>query len=662
MSRLTNAAPFQLSLLGRFSLIGPRGPIDLGNKKLCALLAFVACATSSEPPSRDALTALLWGSHLEVQGRRNLRQGLTRLRQALGDDVFINNDHTLALRPGVFHCDAIRFESLIRADSREARKAAVDLYQGAFLADIVVPEDAWTDWTSAQRQHLEDLAVDALIRLGEEEEARDAPAQAMAFANRAVAINDLREDGHRLILRSLVAAGRQAEARHHYDQLATRLQHDLNVEPDAMTTALVAETTAMPAQTATLMPVLGSAMPSPHGMRPSIAVLPFRNLDGNPHDDYFADGIAEDIVVSLAGLRELFVISRSSTLAYRGREVDPCTAGRALGVRYILEGSVRRSATSLRVSAQLCETETGASLWGERLDVALGDLFEIQDRIVHSIVAGIVPNVRTAELERALRTQPTDFTAYDHTLRALNSFNRLDRSAFLSTRDHLGNAMEAAPGFATPAAWAALWHVVWVGQGWSNNPRDDADKAAALATTAVNLDRHNALALATYGHLRSFLFHDYDSALVYFDRALAACPGSSWAWILSGITLSYIGRGSDAIRHAEHGLRLSPHDRSLFLYASLSVAHYSNGTYDDAVKWGRLCVAENPTFSAPHRYLAAALAAAERPDEARDVAVQLMKLEPDFRLNLYERTLQPFRQPETKARHMEHLRQAGLPP
>ena len=661
MSRLPDRAPFQLSLLGSFSLIGPHGPIDLGNKKLCALLAFVACATS-EPPSRETLTTLLWGTHFDAQARHNLRQALTRLRRALGEDVFINNDHTLALRPGVFHCDAIRFESLIRADSREARKVAVDLYQGAFLADIVVPEDAWTDWVTARRQHLENLAVDALIRLGEEEEARDAPAQAMAFANRAVAINDLREDGHRLILRSLVAVGRQAEARHHHDQLAARLQHDLNVEPDAMTTALVADTAAMPAQTPTLMPVLGSSMPSPHGMRPSIAVLPFRNLDGNPHDDYFADGIAEDIVVSLAGLRELFVISRRSTLAYRGREVDPCAAGRALGVRYILEGSVRRSTTSLRISAQLCETETGASLWGERLDVALGDLFEVQDRIVHNIVAGIVPNVRTAELERALRTQPTNFTAYDHTLRALNSFNHLDRPTFLSTRDHLGKAMEAAPGFATPAAWAAFWHVIWIGQGWSDNPREDANRAAALATKAVDLDRHDALALAIYGHLRSFLFHDYDSALVYFDRALAACPGSSWAWTLSSATLSYIGRGSDAIRRAEHGLRLSPHDRSLFLYLPLIIAHYSNGTYGDAAKWGGLCVAENPTFSAPHRYLVAALAAAERLNEARDVAARLMKLEPNFRLNIYERTLQPFRQPETKARHMEHLRQAGLPP
>ena len=659
MSPIVGAPPFQLTLLGRFSLIGPHGPVDLGNKKLCALLAFLACATS-EPPSRDALTALLWGSHFETQARHNLRQALTRLRRALGEDAFVSHDNALLIRPGLLQCDAIRFEALIQAEPHDTRTAAVDLYQSAFLTGITVAEDAWTTWVVAQRQRLEDLAVNGLIRLGEEEEKRGDPVRALAFAHRALAINDLREDGHRLILRSLIAAGQQAEALQHYDHLAARLKHDLNVEPDAATTALV--TAPPPRASDVLLPPATVRVPLLPDMLPSIAVLPLQNLSGDPDDDYFADGIVEDIVVSLANLRELLVISRSSTLAFRGHQGGPRAVGNLLGVRYVLEGSLRRSATVVRVSIQLCDTETGASLWGARLEVPLGDLFEVQDHIVRHIVAGIAPNVRAAELERALRIRPTSLTAYDHTLRALSLINSLDRQTFRRARDHLDIAMTAHPGFAMPVAWAARWHSIWFGQGWSDNPREDADRAVALATRAIDLDRRNALALATYGHLRSFLFHDYDSALVYFDRALSAGPSSSLAWILSSATLGYVGRGDDAVRHAEHALRLSPRDRGLFVYYNfLSMAHYGNGNYEEAVRWGRLSAAENPTFTSNLRILVTSLAALDRLDEARDVASTLLKLEPDFRLSVYERTRQPFRQPEIKIRLMEHLRRAGLP-
>lgn len=649
-------APFQLSLLGPFNLTGPHGPIDLGNKKLCALLAFLVCETSA-PLSRETLTTLLWGSHFDVQARHSLRQALTRLRRALGEDVFVNSDDVLTIRPGRFGCDAVSFEASIHAETREARKAAVDLYQGAFLAYIDIPEKAWTDWVCAQRRRFENLAVNGLIRLGEEEEKESVPAQALEFAKRAITINDLREDGHRLVLRSLVAVGRHAEALKHYGDLATRLKRDLKAEPDVATTALIA-----PPSADVIRPASASQTLSLHGMLPSIAVLPFQNLGGDPSDDYFADGVVEDIVVSLAGLRELLVISRSSTLAFRAHPTDPRAVGHALGVRYVLEGSVRKSATSMRISTQLCDAETGASLWAERQEIALGDLFAVQDHIVRNIVAGIVPNVRTAELARALRTRPTSFTAYDHTLRALNIIHSPDRQKFLSARDHLDKAMDAHPGFAMPAAWAAYWYIIWIGQGWSDSPTDDANKAAAFATKAVDLDRHNALALATHGHVRSFLLHDYDSALMYLDRALSACPNNSLAWTLSGANLAYVGRGAEGVRHAEHGLRLSPYDRSLYFYHNfLSIAHYGSGNYDEAVKWARLSAAENPTFTSNLRMLITSLAALDRLDEARDVASTLLKLEPDFRLSVYERTRQPFQQPEIKVRLMEHLRRAGLP-
>lgn len=400
----------------------------------------------------------------------------------------------------------------------------------------------------------------------------------------------------------------------------------------------------------------------PANKLPSIAVLPLENSGGSPADDYFCDGCVEDITLSLAGLRELMVISRGSTLAYRGRHTDPREVGRMFGVRYVLSGSLRRSDRSVRVSVELCDCSTGATIWGERSEIAQGELFDVQDRIVGRIVAGIAPNVRATELRTAMRKKPENFSAYDYALRALHIINSLDKNTFMQARDYLQKAMDEDPQFAMPAAWAARWYSLYVGQGWSADPPADCARAMELAGKAIELDAQNALALATYGHLQSFLLHDYDSALIYFDRALAACPNHSFAWFYSSPTLSYVGRGEQAVRHMEQALRLSPLDRNLFAYYSgMNLAHYSLGSYEEAVKWGKLSASENPFYTANLRYLAAALAALGRIDEAHEVSAALTTRDPGFRLSRFEGTLQPFRDREVSSRFMEHMRKAGLP-
>ncbi|MGH6707828.1 MAG: adenylate/guanylate cyclase domain-containing protein [Bradyrhizobium sp.] len=395
---------------------------------------------------------------------------------------------------------------------------------------------------------------------------------------------------------------------------------------------------------------------------PSIAVLPLENIGGNPADDYFCDGCVEDITLSLAGLRELVVISRGSTLAYRGRQPDPREVGRMFGVRYILSGSLRRSERLVRVSVELCDANTGATLWGEKSELAPNELFDVQDRIVTRIVAGIAPNVRAAELRTAMRKKPENFSSYDCTLRALHIMHSLDKNTFLQARDYLLKAMEEDPEFAMPVAWAARWYGLWVGQSWSANPEADRAKALELAGKAIELDGQNALALSTYGHLKSFLAHDYDSALVYFQRALAVCPNHSLAWLLSSPTLSYIGRSEEAIRNAEHALRLSPLDRSLFYYYSLlGLAYYAAGNYVEAVKWASMGANESPRHTANLRYLAAGLAALGRVEEAQEVGRKFLELDPTFRLSIFERTLQPFQVRELKEKYIDHLNKAGLP-
>jgi adenylate cyclase len=248
------------------------------------------------------------------------------------------------------------------------------------------------------------------------------------------------------------------------------------------------------------------ALPRPVGKLPSIAVLPLQNAGADPTDDYFCDGCVEDITISLAGLRELIVISRGSTLAYRGRQADPREVGRVFGVRYVLSGSLRRSERLVRVSVELCDTNTGATLWGEKEEVPPAELFDVQDRIVRRIVAGIAPNVRAAELRTAIRKKPENFSAYDYTLRALHVMNSIEKNTFTLARDYLQKAMEEDPDFAMPIAVASRWFSLYAGQGWSANPAADRAKALELAGEAIERDSQNALALGTYGHLQSFLF------------------------------------------------------------------------------------------------------------------------------------------------------------
>lgn len=395
---------------------------------------------------------------------------------------------------------------------------------------------------------------------------------------------------------------------------------------------------------------------------PSIAVLPFSNLGGDPANDYFADGVAEDIVISLAALRELLVISRASTLFYRGRQPDAREVGRALSVRYVLSGSIRRVADVIRITAELSDAMTGATLWGERAEAPKQALFEFQDRIVDRIVSGIAPNVRSAELKRALRKRPEVFTAYDLTLRGLELIHSLERHKFLEARAFLEKAASEDPEFAMPLAWLARWHSVYVGQGWSSDATADAEAAAAAAARAIELDQRNALALATYGHVRSFLFRDCESALVYFDRALAACPNAALAWVLSSATLSYLGRGDEAVQRAEHGLRLSPFDSALYnYYMFLGLAHYSAGHYEEALKWARMSASENSAYTATLRLLIGCLGALDRRDEARQVGARLLQQEPRFSVGTYARTRQPFCEQRLADMYLSHLRAAELP-
>lgn len=396
--------------------------------------------------------------------------------------------------------------------------------------------------------------------------------------------------------------------------------------------------------------------------RPSIAVLPFTDqTEETTANSYFSDGLVEDIISALSCLPELIVISRTSVLRYRGAAQDPRQIRRDLGVRYMLSGSVRRAGNKVRLSAELADCESGATIWSDRFAGQAGDLFELQDELSARVVATIAPQVQEAELRRVLRKRPESLDAYEYVLRGLDLLYRFEDDKFEQALPMFQRAMALDPTYATAHALAAGWYSVRINQGLSPDPVADLKEAERLSRLALTLDRFDPYALSLCGHVRAFLFRDYDHAIELFDRALAANPSSAIAWLRSSATFSYIGETREARRRADIGLRLSPYDAHVFYsYSILALACYAAGDYAEAAIWARRSAALNPRFTANLRFLAASLAASGQIEEARKAALDLLRVDPKFSAMRFAEG-HAFKDPAKRRLFGEHLVLAGLP-
>jgi len=394
--------------------------------------------------------------------------------------------------------------------------------------------------------------------------------------------------------------------------------------------------------------------------RPSLAVLPFRTLQKDQSDAYFAEGMIDDIIRALGGLKDLLVISRSSTIGFARMPLDVRRVGHELDVRYVLHGSVRRAGNTLRIAVELSESQTGSVIWADRFDGELTDLFDLQDRIALRVATAIAPQLRERELNRALRKHPDSMTAYDLTLQALDRFYRMDRSSIEQARELLEQAIAHDPDYAPAYSHMASLRMRWIGQGWSEDELADRTMAASVARMAIERDRNDALGLAIYGHLQSYLLKDYGVAQENLERAMAAGPSCAWAWAYSSLTCGYLGDIATAIARAERAVRLSPIGAdSFWLEHYLSQAYYLGGRYDDAIAWGRMSAAHAGANTSNLRCLIASLVAAQEMDEARKIAHQLMRLVPTFRLATF-RARTPLRG-EVRDQFADRLRLAGVP-
>jgi TolB-like protein len=391
--------------------------------------------------------------------------------------------------------------------------------------------------------------------------------------------------------------------------------------------------------------------------RPTIAVLPFVNMSGDPEQEYFADGISEDIITGLSKLRWFFVIARNSSFTYKGKAVDVKRVARELGVRYVLEGSVRKGGNRVRITAQLIDASTGNHLWADRYDGDLTDVFALQDEITKKVVAAIEPKLLEAEGIRSQSRSPEDLDAWDMVMRANSLFWRFTPAEVEAAIGILKRAVERFPDYAP--AYSMLAFILLVsGYVGCDFTEQQVKLAAPFAARAAELDDSDPWAHLALGFL-AFLMRRTDEAAEEFQRALDLNPNFAAAHGYLGWALAFDGRADQAIAHLELAIRMSPHDpQNAIFNTGIAVVHYLSGRFAEAVGFGRKALQQRSGFTACNRICIASLAQAGQIDEARAVLARLKEMHPELSIAWIEKHV-PYT-PGPMVKFIEGMRKAGL--
>lgn len=395
--------------------------------------------------------------------------------------------------------------------------------------------------------------------------------------------------------------------------------------------------------------------------KPSIAVLPFDNISGDPDEAYFADGIAEDLITALSRTSSLFVIARNSSFAFRQAKHDVRAIGSSLGVRYVVDGSVRKAGSRVRLTAQLIEAASGSHLWADRFDGALDQIFELQDRIITCLIGVIMPKLRAVEIARAARKRTDSLDAYDLVLRSLPLQAVMTRSSLGEAIGLLDRAAGLSADYSDALAFGAWCRALRPSNGYSSDAARDFREAAELAGEALKVDRGNPVALRSAGFVVLFTARDYPSAWDLMDRSLAIDPNSASSWAWRGFVSAFAGNPEDAADEFEKAIRLSPFDQLANTYSvGMAFALLTSDRLEEGLRWARKSLQENPRWGAAHRYLIGALFLTGRVAEARAAARAYLAMDPDFTVRHLVET-GPYRRTSSQERLFAAMRQAGLP-
>jgi TolB-like protein len=387
--------------------------------------------------------------------------------------------------------------------------------------------------------------------------------------------------------------------------------------------------------------------------------LPFQNLSGDPEQEYFADGIVEEIIVALSRLHWLFVIARNSSFTYKGRSVDVKQVGQELGVRYVLEGSVRRAVDRVRITGQLIDASTGTHLWADRFDGRLEDIFALQDQMTARVVGEIAPRLEQAEIERVRHKATESLDAYDHFLRGLANLHKWTRESNVAALEHFYRAIELDPNYAAAYGLAGRTLVQRNAGGWMTDFAKESAEAERLARRAVEIGRDDAVALCNAGFTLSDIGGAVDDGDAYIERALALNPNLFSAWLFSGWVKTSKGEADIALDRLAHAKRLSPNDAQDFSReTAMSFAHFVAGNYLEGLACAEAAERIKTNYLFPLLTSTICAALAGRDEQARKAMARLRLVDPDLRISLVS-TIQTMR-PEDFERWKEGLRRAGM--
>jgi TolB-like protein/DNA-binding SARP family transcriptional activator len=689
----------RIYLVGTMRAVAPSGADLLPRGRKTRGLLACLCLAQGERVSRSRLVGLLWDRSPDAQARMSLRQSLSELNGIVNRHVpglaEIGRD-SVRIDVGKCWVDAL---AVLEASTDPTADSSnlVQPYSERLLEDLDGITPSFDHWLAGERSRFEDrvrkILEAELDRLIEQNARPDVRA---AAARRLINFEPTHEVAARNLMTAFAEMGDRAQAIREFERCRQALLTVLDLPPSKETTALYeAIRTDAPQLTSTAVhegrigadqietasvgvPVSSAARwkierqtgslitrgfdarHEPRG-EPSIAVLPLRNLSGDPAHDLVAEGLAEDLIEALSRVPNFFVISRLSTLAFKNQDRHPREIGNLLGVRYVLSGSVRVLGDRLRLTTELTDTQSGAALWISKLDERFLDLFEVQDRVSETIVRKVAPHLHAAEIKRIRVKRPDNLEAYDLFLRAQENMHNSSRTVFETSEELFDAAIAKDPHYAAALAWRAYWHVLRVGQGWSPDPEDDATQADRFARAAIECNGMEPMALAVHGQVASYLYKDFDLAFRRFEAALRINANAAPAWMWSAAAQAWMGNGSRAIEEINRAMALSPYDPLMYAYnAYASIAYLVDGQYERAIECALRSLRENRTYTAAYRLLVMALVLAGREDEARRSARRLLELEPGLTVAGFRR-----RYPGSATPHAdlfcEALARAGIP-
>jgi TolB-like protein/DNA-binding SARP family transcriptional activator len=651
----------RIFLLKRTEAVGPAGALLPKAEKTIALFAFL-CLSGGRLISKDELADIFWENSNRERAFDSLRHAISSLARI---------DATWKLKRER------------RGASLDVKNCWIDAFEIADLPELLLQDiygisKSLDRWIQGQRAIYERRWCDILEKQIAELTADSAnPEQRAATARRLLGVLPSSGFGIRTLMTAFVDMDERAEAIRAFENYKRSIEEDgfpLSSETVALYTKIrenlgssylrreridhQVSVLEIP-RTVQSQGTIGE--PRVVAGEPSIAALPLRNLSGPEGPDYVVEGIGEDIVEVLSRVPGLFVVTRLSAAVFGKQIRSPQEIGTALGVRYLLSGSVRIVSDRIRLSIELIEAETGKGVWRCRFDEKTPCILEAQSALAEAVVRDLAPRLRLVELSRSFNKHPTRYNAYDFLLRAQESMHNTSRPVFDEAERFFDHAIERDPLYATALAWRAYWHVMRVGQGWSSDRDLDSSLAKQFAQRAIDCDPYEALGYAVRGHVAAYLYRDLDLALEYLERATQLNPNSARSWLWKANTHGWRCQGDAAVSHVNRAIALSPFDPLMFAFSSSAcLAYLVDNQYERAIEFGMRAIRENRSYSSAYKLLIPALILSGNMAEGRHAANQLLRLEPRLTVAQFRRR-SPGAGGETGALVCDALAVAGIP-